>query len=386
MVRALQGERTFDITGQHGWPPHWCKYSPTYYFFTNICDHAFTDNGYQEVARGLFRQFIGTDPAENLDFGIGTPESVVAYDSLEVKKFIVELLNMPSAYYFVAREGRVSILPVTEHGSFFASGFSKNSTADPSSAVITTALSRVSPMIQTMVLEFEDLLNQKTTKEQDIQRFLSDNPGILLALDDRYCEIKAHVCLYDASKERLIPDFMIRLQDSNIWHAIELKLPHHAVTVRSGDDVRLSAKAARGIAELLTYRDFFGQHANRVRVSDRFGAAPYEPCLILVIGRGRSTQKYEWQNVKGAFQGLRSFLMITFLNVLSSAMRPSTLESSELFLETQSPLQSFSPAFTFLSKNSIREKSLAASRFAFWSGWYTSHCVVCRMRSGDSRF
>ena len=301
LLGVLQGERSFDITSQHGWPTHWCNYSPTYYLFTNICDDAITGVGYEEVARDLFRQIIGADPPEHLGFGVGNPESVVAYDSSQVMNFIVELLNMPSAYYFIAREGHVSIVPVTERGSFFASGFPKSRSADPSSAVVTTALSRTNPVAYSVIREFEDLLNRKATKEADIQSFLGDNPEILLALDERYCEIKPHICLYDARKERLVPDFMIRLQDSNIWHAIELKLPKHAVTVRCGNGVRLSARAARGIAELLTYRDFFGQHSNRMRVSDRFGTAPYEPCLVLVIGRGRSTQKYEWESVKGGF-------------------------------------------------------------------------------------
>ena len=44
-----------------------------------------------------------------------------------------------------------------------------------------------------------------------------------------------------------------------------------------------------------------GERRNRMRVAERFGAAPYEPCLVLVIGRGRSTQKYEWQSVRLGF-------------------------------------------------------------------------------------
>jgi len=34
---------------------------------------------------------------------------------------------------------------------------------------------------------------------------------------------------------------------------------------------------------------------------DRFGTAPYEPCLVLVIGRGRPDHRYEWKSARSGF-------------------------------------------------------------------------------------
>src|SRR4051812_20211396 len=66
-------------------------------------------------------------------------------------------------------------------------------------------------------------------------------------------EVAAHVDLSDASPLDLSPASICtaRLSFDEVG----------AVTLRCGDGVRLSARAARGSAELLAYRDFFGQHS-----------------------------------------------------------------------------------------------------------------------------
>src|SRR5262249_34718077 len=120
-----------------------------------------------------------------------------------------------------------------------------------------------------------------------------------------YCEIRPHVCLADAKGNRLVPDFMARIQDTNIWDIIELKRPQYGHTARTNNLERVSSIAARGIAALLQYRDFFASRANRRRVTNYFGTAPYEPCLILLIGRGRSRDRYEWRSARLGFPGVK---------------------------------------------------------------------------------
>jgi hypothetical protein len=149
-------------------------------------------------------------------------------------------------------------------------------------------------------LEF--FINSPRTKEKDIQNFLEINPEFLFALDENYCEIKPHVCLIDRGTTQLVPDFMARIEDSNIWDIIELKLPIHPILVTNQGFKKPSAIAARGISQLLKYRDFFSLRNNRGRFLSQYGIHSYEPTLILVIGRGYKSQNiYEWTSVKTQF-------------------------------------------------------------------------------------
>jgi hypothetical protein len=236
-------------------------------------------------------------------FGIGTPETVAKNSESELKPFILDLINTPSSYYFIAREGHVSVTPVIEHGIFLASNTKLNDKSRTSGlcTVVTSALSSENSRGAPGLSELKALIDSTSTKEQDLQVFFETNPQFLLGLDDRYCDIRPHVCLLDSRGERLIPDFMARVEDSNIWDVIELKLPQHSLMTRNKREAKPSAAAARGIMELLQYRDFFSVRQNRDKVKNRFEIAPYEPCLVLVIGRGQAGERYEWQSARTGF-------------------------------------------------------------------------------------
>jgi Domain of unknown function (DUF4263) len=305
LVGAMLGKNVFGRADKNSWPIEWSGYGSDYYFFTNVCGQALTDeynNYYASRARALFTRIVGVEPTNNPRFGAGTPETFVSFDGERIKSFIVELLNIPSRYYLIAREGRISVAAVTEHGSFFASGGGGNQRSPhPFVATATSTVSKLTDITRQTLSDFEDLLNSRSVREADIQHFIADNHSLLFALDDRYCEVRPHVCLYDANGERLVPDFMVRLEDANIWHAIEIKMPRDSMTVKFNQQQRPSAQTARGIAELFNYRDYFGKRDNRARATRHFGAAPYEPCLVLVIGRDRSAEKYEWVSANRAF-------------------------------------------------------------------------------------
>jgi len=144
-------------------------------------------------------------------------------------------------------------------------------------------------------------VNSRETKEDDIQRFLETNPEFLFTLDERYAEIRPHVCLVDSRDTRLIPDFMARVEDTDIWDVIELKLPQHRAEVETGSRTRASAIAAKVIAQVLRYRDWFSIRDNRRRFYKAYGTSPYEPCLVVVIGRGRLRHVYEWKTSRPFF-------------------------------------------------------------------------------------
>jgi len=291
-------------------PPEWFDPIPEgcdYYVFTNVLIDP-EDGVFSKVAEyghQCFDELLGG--RQRVRVGLGSPETIVRGHRSQLSNFIIDLLNMPSSYYFIAREGRISVVPVTEHGSFLANsrGCAEETIGEGLSAVISSDLTVAGRPVATELTELELLINSATTKERDLQEFFRKNPELMFALDERYCEIRPHVCLYDEKGERLVPDFTARIQDSRIWDIIELKLPQHSALVRRNNLEQAAAAAARGIAELLQYRDFFSVRSHRERVRAKFGSAPYEPSLVLVIGRGRSTQHYEWRSARVGFPRVR---------------------------------------------------------------------------------
>jgi len=230
-----------------------------YYLCTNFCGSHTDDavKNFSDLAHRLFSEIMEIPEDRHPEFGMATPELVAEKAHHQTKQFIIDLLNTPSSYYLVAREGHVSVVPVTEHGQFLASrgGHNEFSTVGISAAVTSTLLNQnaaASPVLS----ELEKLINNRKVHEDDLQRFFTSHPELLFALNEKYCEIRPHVCLFDARRERLVPDFMARVQDSNIWNLIELKLPTSPMTVCGQTIEKASAAAARGIAELLVYRDF----------------------------------------------------------------------------------------------------------------------------------
>lgn len=276
-----------------------------YYLLTNICAPTTEENleSFSNRAHELFREMLNISDDLHPVFGLGTPETISQAGQGYAESFIDDLLHMPSSYYLVAREGEFSIAPMTEHGSFYTSSLPRSSETPPQgvSTTMTSALPILDHKEVPGLSDFETLLNSRIPKEADFQQLFVEYPHFLFGINGDYCEIKPHVCLFDPKVGRLVPDFMARIEDSTIWDVIELKLPNHPITVEEDGTERFSAKAARGISQLLQYRDFFGSKENRKRVADQFQTAPYEPCLTLVIGRGLSTKRYEWRNIRSNF-------------------------------------------------------------------------------------
>jgi hypothetical protein len=313
LLETLDGTRTHNFyQNNFGQSDH--RIPEDYFLVTNVCHDVFRHGGdcpahFSRLARSLFRRVLEIPDEYCPGFHVITPETIFAsYGRPDAEDFLVDLLNTPSSYYLVAREGRISVIPSTECGTVFASP--SGEVRDPYlrqglRTMVTRSVAPSNPVDSLALSEFELLLNDRRTKEADLQRFLGAHPQFLFTMDQRYCEIRPHVCLYDSRGERLVPDFMARIQGSNIWDVIELKLPFTELTVRYLELEKASAAAARGIAELLRHRDYFGSLDNRRRIRRRFGIAAYEPCLVLVIGRGRTAQRFEWNTERAGFPNVQ---------------------------------------------------------------------------------
>jgi hypothetical protein len=312
LTKKLDGTSTYEFYRDGGGPPQPDILPEDYFFFTNICHEILKHgplcpNGFESAARKLFTRVLAIPLDRCPSFRIISPEMILGGPAKSaVIDFLVDVANSPSSYYLLAREGKVSVIPTVEHGLFVATG--SETTTSVGSGVTTVAASAIAPsrlITSDLISDFEHLLNTRNIKEREIQEFIEDHPQLLSSLDERYCEIRPHVCLYDASGERLVPDFMARIQDSNLWDVIELKLPKDVLTVGRQAVQKASAATARGISELLRHRDYFSVRDNRRRVLDRLGTAPYEPSLVLIIGRGYSASRFEWNSVRTGFPRVR---------------------------------------------------------------------------------
>lgn len=325
LTKKLDGTSTYEFYRDGGGPPQSDILPEDYFFFTNICHEILKHgprcpNGFESTARNLFTRVLSIPPERCPSIHITNPETVLQGPAKShVVRFLIDVANAPSSYYLLAREGQISVIPAVEHGLFFATG---NETIDSMGSCVTTVpASAIAPsrlITSDLISGFEHLLNTRNVREREIQEFIEVHPQLLSSLDERYCEIRPHVCLYDGSGERLVPDFMARIQDSNLWDVIELKLPTDVLTVNRHAVQKASAATARGISELLRHRDYFSVRDNRRRVLDRLGTAPYEPGLVLIIGRGYSASRFEWRSVRA---GLPRVQVVSYDYVFEQARR-----------------------------------------------------------------
>jgi hypothetical protein len=225
-----------------------------------------------------FRARFGADIQQ---FGIATPHSIAQLAPEQASRYLLDLLNMPSSYYFVAREGRISVVPATEHGWYLVG---RGEGAAPATA--TSVLSRDVPGLS----DLEALVNSKRTSEADLQSFLAEHPQFLFALDERYCEVRPHVGLLSPSGTRLVPDFLVRHEDSSRWDMIELKKPGAPIRITRGRVDGAGKHAAHAIRQLMEYTEAVSTRQARAALTKAYGASPFEPCLMVLIGRGADSE------------------------------------------------------------------------------------------------
>lgn len=270
---------------------------------------------FHQRAKILLRDIL-IDPAWYPRFGLGTPETFAANAPTDSRQFILDLLRGPSGYQFVAREGQISITAYSERGLYIAHGAGRLS-ATTSAMVAATSTLPIIGADRALVDQLEQLVNDPHAKEADFQRLFEERPELLKLINPNYGDIRPHVCLSDAGSNKLVPDFMARIEGSNVWDIIELKLPKHAIDVTRAGITRPAAQAARGIAQLLEYRDFFSKQDNRERTAQRYGYAPLEPNLVLVTGMGKPGIA-EWRTNQVGYPGAT---LVSYRFILEQARR-----------------------------------------------------------------
>lgn len=132
------------------------------------------------------------------------------------------------------------------------------------------------------ILELEDLINNPHVREQDLQKFFESHPHLLRFFD--YREFHPQVFLTREDQGPLIPDFILVDPEMQKAMILDLKLPHVKLVVDKPNRVRFSSAVEEARAQLLTYRDWFENSANRAQLKDRFGMEIFRPRLGVIMG------------------------------------------------------------------------------------------------------
>lgn len=255
-------------------------------------------------------------------FGFAMPQSMAKAGPGQVRRFALDLLNSPSSYYFVAREGRVSVVSVTEHGLYLTG------TGDTrAAATATSSLSLDFPGLA----DLDALVGSRATSEADLQAFFTEHPHFLLGLDDAFCEVTPHVVLASPAGTKLVPDFMVRLEDPSRFALIELKKPTARILAGNNRKAGVVGQvAAQAIKQLIEYTDAVSASSARAELRRSIGAAPFDPCLVVLIGRGSPNQRHVWSGIRA---GLPDVQLVTYDFLLERA-RISRALNEQLLSET----------------------------------------------------
>lgn len=127
--------------------------------------------------------------------------------------------------------------------------------------------------------------------EADFQRFLEENPSVLLALGP-YSRALPHVVLHEDDGKKLIPDFFLEVADRRGADLLDLKLPDARIDLRQPRRERFRAGIHEAVAQLRTYRDWFRSSEHRNRFSLQTGINSFLPRAIIVFGRSMDFQSH----------------------------------------------------------------------------------------------
>lgn len=195
----------------------------------------------------------------------------------------------------------------------------------PQRAILTHFKDQFGGFTTDEIEELEGLLNSKTTREADFQGFFERHPHFLRKWDHR--EVYPHVTLSRPEGD-LIPDFILtdrQLQNAAI---LDLKLSTPKLITRRRNRDRFTASVLEARTQLLRYRDWFREPANRSALVEKFGMEIYEPKLIVIIGRSAEfSDGFDRQRLTADNPDLE---VVTYDDILTYAQRRRMLIQTDM--------------------------------------------------------
>ena len=112
------------------------------------------------------------------------------------------------------------------------------------------------------VEELEDLINNPSSDENDLQEYFERHPEFIL--DDFYKCAHSKIVLENKEDKKLIPDFILEPYDqSRLCDILDLKLPTEKVWIPKKNRPRFSSAVMEACAQFREYSNYFDQDDNR---------------------------------------------------------------------------------------------------------------------------
>ncbi len=160
-----------------------------------------------------------------------------------------------------------------------------------------------------------NLINSKSTREHDLQKFLEAHPAFLKGLN--YSNIYPQVVLQRDDGTSLRPDFILEPYDDAWCDILDIKLPGQSVIVGRNDRATLAAGIHEVAAQLREYAAYFEQDRYRKWVREKYGLRVYRPRLIAVVGRDMKRMAEE--EVRRAMTAYEDLQIMTFDQLVTHA-------------------------------------------------------------------
>jgi len=154
-----------------------------------------------------------------------------------------------------------------------------------------------SVILKKAIDEFEFLINDSKTKEEDLHDFFVRYPQFII--NDEYKSAHSKVVLDVSIDEYLVPDFVLEpINKNSLSDILELKLPRAKIIVREKNKLRYSSSILRACAQLRTYSQYFDIKENREKFKSRYGLNVYRPKLIVLIGKKGDVNSIDYKNLE----------------------------------------------------------------------------------------
>lgn len=147
------------------------------------------------------------------------------------------------------------------------------------------------------VEEFEEMVNDPGSSEQDFHDFFEVHPDFIL--NDEYKQAHSKIVLEREEGGALIPDFVLQPFSMNaLCDLLELKTPSANVYVLKKNRFRFSAAVMEAVAQLREYSAYFDEKIYRDRLEERYSLKAYKPRMYIILGRTGKVSPFEARRVE----------------------------------------------------------------------------------------
>jgi hypothetical protein len=167
-------------------------------------------------------------------------------------------------------------------------------------------------VFSSQIQEFEQLINNRDTKERHLQDFLERNSNFLRGLN--YQNIYPQLVLQRDNEGPLKPDFILEPYDDAFCDILEMKLPSQRLLVGRKDRRTFAAGVQEVVAQLREYASYFDDPKYQKYVLQKHGLRVYRPRLIALIGRDLKQMNEE--QLRRAMTDYQNLQFMTFDELL----------------------------------------------------------------------